>query len=148
MMKTIVVTCFAAFCFLACKKDKESKSKTELLTNGGWHVTAYTVNPAIDFDGDGTEETDVYAVMDQCIKDDHTTFFTGGTAELDEGATKCSFSDPQTMSLSWSMTEDETKLEVQGIEYLIELLNESQLVLKEIESISDVTFTHRVTFSH
>ena len=115
---------------------------------GSWHVSSYTVDPAIDFDGDGTEETNVYAIMDQCIKDDHTTFMADGSAELDEGATKCDPGDPQTISLTWSINQDETQLEVQGIEYLIESLNESQMKLKEIEVISAVTVTHTVTFSH
>ena len=147
-MKVLAAVCCAAICFLACKKHSESKSKKELLTTGTWHVTAYTVNPAIDFNGDGTDETDVYAVMDQCIRDDRTTFFTDGSAELDEGASKCSSGDPQKISLAWSINQEETKLEVQGIEYLIESLTESQMVLKEIEVISDVTITHTVTFSH
>jgi len=147
-MKAIAAICCAITCLLACKKDSETKSKKDLLTTGSWHVSAYTVDPAIDFDGDGTDETNVYAVMDQCIKDDHTTFFENGTAELDEGATKCDPSDPQTMSLTWSINQEETKLEVQGIEYLIESLTETQMVLKEIEVISDVTVTHTVTFSH
>ncbi len=147
-MKTTLVTCCAILFLFACKKDKESKSKTELLTSGSWHVSAYTVDPAIDFDGDGTEETNVYAIMDQCIKDDHTTFIADGSAELDEGATKCDPGDPQTISLTWSINQDETQLEVQGIEYLIESLNESQMILKEIEVISAVTVTHTVTFSH
>ena len=147
-MKTTLVTCCAILFLLACKKDKESKSKIELLTTGSWHVSAYTVDPAIDFDGDGTEETNVYAVMDQCIKDDHTTFMANGSAQLDEGATKCDPGDPQTISLTWSINQDETQLEVQGIEYLIESLTESQMILKEIEVISAVTVTHTVTFSH
>jgi hypothetical protein len=147
-MRTIVATLCVAICFFACKKDSEPQSKKTLLTKGAWHVSAYTVDPAIDFDGDGTDETNVYAVMDQCIKDDHTTFFTDGKAELDEGATKCNANDPQTMSLTWSMNQDETQLEVQGIEYMIESLTESNMVLKEIEVISAVTVTHTVTFSH
>jgi hypothetical protein len=147
-MKTAVVICCTVMCLIACKKHSESKSKSELLTNGSWHVTAYTVDPAIDFDGDGNDETNVYAVMEQCIKDDHTTFFADGTAQLDEGATKCSPGDAQTTSLTWSISEDEKKLEVQGIEYLIESLTENQMVLKEIEVISAVTVTHTVTFSH
>jgi hypothetical protein len=147
-MKTFVAICCVAICLPACKKDSESKSKTELLTTGNWHVSAYTVDPAIDFDGDGTDETNVYAVMDECIKDDHTTFFANGTAELDEGATKCSSNDPQTMTLTWTFNQDETQLEVQGIQYLVESLTASQMVLKEIEVISAVTVTHTVTFSH
>ena len=147
-MKTLLsIFCIIVFLF-ACKKDNKSKTRTELLTNGSWHVTAYTVDPAIDFDGDGTEETNVYAVMDECITDDRTTFFANGTGELDEGATKCSANDPQTVPLTWTFGQGEEKLQVQGIEYLIESITENQLVLKEIEAISAVTVTHLVTFSH
>jgi hypothetical protein len=147
-MKSMLISCCVAVCLLACKKDSKQKSRTELLTTGSWHVSAYTVDPAIDFDGDGTDETNVYAAMDQCIKDDHTTFMANGTAELDEGATKCDPGDPQTIPLTWSLNQDETQLEVQGIEYLVESLTETQMVLKEIEAISTVTVTHTVTFSH
>lgn len=135
-------------CLLACKKDSKSKSKAELITNGSWHISAYTVDPAIDYDGDGTDETNIYAVMEQCIKDDHTTFFAGGTGELDEGPTKCDPGDPQSTPLTWSITPDETQLEVEGIQYLIESLTESQMMLKEIEVISTVSVTHMVTFTH
>ena len=147
-MKTLL-SIFCVILFLSsCKKDNKSKTRTELLTNGSWHVTAYTVDPAIDFDGDGTEETNVYAVMDECITDDRTTFFANGTGELDEGATKCSTNDPQTVPLTWTFDQAEEKLQVQGIEYLIESITENQLVLKEIEAISALTVTHLVTFSH
>ena len=147
-MKTLLFICCIVLLLFSCKKDNKSKTRTELLTNGSWHVTAYTVDPAIDFDGDGTEETNVYAVMDECITDDRTTFFANGTGELDEGATKCSTNDPQTVPLTWTFDQAEEKLQVQGIEYLIESITENQLVLKEIEAISAVTVTHLVTFSH
>ena len=147
-MKTLLFTCCIVLLFFSCKKDNKSKTRTELLTNGSWHVTAYTVDPAIDFDGDGTDETNVFAVMDECIIDDRTTFFANGTGELDEGATKCSTTDPQTVPLTWTFDQSEEKLQVQGIEYLIESLSENQLQLKEIEAISAVTVTHLVTFSH
>ena len=147
-MKTLLFICCIVLLLFSCKKDNKSKTRTELLTNGSWHVTAYTVDPAIDFDGDGTEETNVYAVMDECITDDRTTFFANGTGELDEGATKCSTNDPQTVPLTWTFDQAEEKLQVKGIEYLIESITENQLVLKEIEAISALTVTHLVTFSH
>ena len=147
-MKTLLFICCIVLLLFSCKKDNKSKTRTELLTNGSWHVTAYTVDPAIDFDGDGTEETNVYAVMDECITDDRTTFFANGTGELDEGATKCSANDPQTVAITWTFDQSEEKLQVQGIEYLIESITENQLVLKEIEAISALTVTHLVTFSH
>jgi hypothetical protein len=132
----------------SCKKEEAAKTKTDLLTTGSWHVVAYTVDPAIDWDGDGTDESNVYPVINACIKDDHTTFFAGGTGELDEGATKCSDSDPQSVSFAWSFDQNELGLTVQGVHYLLETLTETQLVIKEVQVISTTTYTHTVTFSH
>lgn len=133
---------------LSCKKGDKSKTKMQLLVNGNWHVTAYTVEPALDFNGDGVDETNAFAVMEPCVKDDHTTFYEDGTGQLDEGATKCDDSDPQTIPLTWQLAQNETELIVQRIDYLLESLTENQLVVKEIETISQVTYTHTVTFSH
>lgn len=143
----IFICCFALI-LPACKKDKKSKTRTELLTSGSWHVTAYTVDPAIDWDGDGTEESNVYAIMEQCIKDDRTTFTADGKGELDEGATRCNSNDPQVTPLVWSFDQSEELLKVQGTDYIIESLTESQLIVKDIQVISAVTVTHTVTFSH
>jgi len=148
MMKILLFSCCAALVLFSCKKDEKSKTKTELLSNGSWHVTAYTVDPPIDWDGDGTDESNVYPVIEQCIKDDHTTFFANGTGELDEGPTKCDPNDPQTIPLSWEFDQSESQLTVESIQYQIESLTESQMVLKEIEVISSVTVTHTVTFGH
>ena len=134
--------------FFSCKKDDPAKTKTDLLTAGSWHVVAYTVDPAIDWDGDGTDESNVYPVINPCIRDDHSTFFSGGTGELDEGATKCSDSDPQTVAFVWSFDQNEQGITVQGVHYLIETLTETQLVIKEVQVISTTTYTHTVTFSH
>src|SRR6186997_118448 len=112
MMKTLLFSCCAALVLFSCKKDEKSKTKTELLSNGSWHVTAYTVDPPIDWDGDGTDESNVYPVIEQCIKDDHTTFFANGTGELDEGSTKCDPNDPQTIPLSWEFDQSESQLTV------------------------------------
>lgn len=138
----------AMLVIISCKKGDRTKSKIELLVNGSWHVTAYTVEPALDFDGDGDSETNAFAVMEPCIKDDRTTFNADGTGQLDEGVSKCDDSDPQTIPLTWQFAQNETELIVQRIDYLLESLTETQLVVKEIETISQVTYTHTVTFSH
>jgi hypothetical protein len=148
MRHILIFACALAVGFFSCKKENKSRSKTELLTSGTWHVSAYTVDPAIDWDGDGTDETNIYAIMDQCIKDDQTTFSANGTGELNEGAEKCDAGDPQVVPLMWTFDDAETKLTVQGVEYLIESLTENTIVLKQIEVISAVTVTHTVTFSH
>lgn len=133
---------------LSCKKEKEPKTKVELLTTGNWHVTSYTVEPALDWDGDGTEETNIYPVMDDCVKDDFTTFHDDGTGELNEGASKCSVNDPQANPFVWEFQQEGTRIGLQGVSYLLESLTETQLVVKEINVISTVSHTHTVTFAH
>jgi hypothetical protein len=145
--KNILVAGVVAL-LLSCKKDEKSKTRTELLTSGSWHVTAYEVDPAFDWDGDGDLETNVYEIMDQCIKDDHTTFNADGTGTLDEGATKCDPGAPQTVPITWSFQQNETELNVVGSTYLVETLTENQLVVNQIEVVSAQTFMHHVTFSH
>jgi len=147
-MKALYAIPVLALFLFSCKKEKEPKTKTELLTGGNWHVVAYTVDPALDWDGDGTDETDVIPVMDDCVKDDFTTFHDDGTGELNEGATKCSDNDPQATPFVWQFQQDDTRLIVQGVSYLLESLTETQLVIKEIGVVSTVTHTHTVTFNH
>lgn len=150
-MKTtlpIILTFLAVVTASSCKKDKVSKSRTELLTTGSWHVVAYTVDPAVDWNGDGTKETNVFPVEEPCIKDDHTTFFPNGTGELDEGPTKCSPDDPQTIPITWSFNQNESKITVQNVQYIVDKLTEDQLIVKEVVAISSDSYTHTVTFEH
>lgn len=55
-----------------CNKDREEaevqKTKTELISNGNWYFTAYTAEPAIDYDGDCTKETDLLSAMQRATK--------------------------------------------------------------------------------
>lgn len=147
-MKALSLIALLSFLFLACSKDDKPKSRMDLLTNGPWHVTNYTIDPAFDWDGDGTQETDIYSVMEPCIKDDRTTFHSNGSGELDEGATKCDDSDPQATPFLWNFEQDGAGINVQGIHYTIEALTESQLIVKQTDNSPAATYLHTVTFSH
>lgn len=155
MRKTIqlAVLLFAMFgviTFQACKKDKKdsTKTKTELITTGSWKLTAYTINPAADLDFDGDTETNVFIYLDGCIKDDVTTFKTNGTAEGDEGATKCDAADPQTYSLTWSFTSNETKINIDGDEYNLIELTATTIKISSSYVDTGVTYTEEITFGH
>lgn len=68
-----------------------------ILTSGSWKITAYTLTS-----GAGT--TDLLALIDACERDDIFTFKTDNTIIRDEGASKCSASDPQTKNDgTWSI---------------------------------------------
>jgi hypothetical protein len=129
---------------LQCKKNDDEKvvSKTELLTTGSWKLTAVMA----DEDANGTYETDEFASFSDCFKDNYLTFPPNGNLESNEGPTKCSPSDPQTETATWTLTQNETHLKVNGDELKLEELTISRLNLKESYSggrSSLVTFTKR-----
>ena len=137
-----------------CKKDDNSSpTKTQLLTTGNWIVIANQVNPAIDANGDGVLENDIFAVSPQCYRDNITTFKTDGTYTIDEGATKCNASDPQIEESSyWKFSDNETKMLVgdPGSEQTFQVLELSGTVLtvRTVIESGSVTLTETLTFAH
>ena len=79
---------------------------------GSWKVTAATINPAIDLDGDSiAETTDIYnsILFSVCDKDDLTIYSSDYTYKEDEGATKCDPSDPQISETgTWGLNSTKT----------------------------------------
>lgn len=145
-----ITTSFTAFLFamilisanVGCKKDKdEEKSKTELLTSGQWKISAMTLTPGSDWDMDGDIDTDLYSLLDACDKDDYLVFSTNGSVEYNEGATKCDQDDPQSESDSWSFTDNETKINLDGDIYTIDELTSSRFRISLTEDDETLTLT-------
>jgi hypothetical protein len=145
MKKVIFLFAAAFFLFFtpACKKDKEkTQSKTELLTTGSWKVTA----SVSDNDGNGTYETNEFALFSACFVDNIFTFKTNGQLELDEGPTKCDVMDPQIETVAWQFTNNEMNIMVDSDTYDITELSSTTFKIKENLSggrSSVVTFTKR-----
>lgn len=136
----------AAVFFTACSKSDSStsKTKTELITQGSWKFSGATVNGV-----------DVSSLLQTCQKDNVLTFSSNGSGTLDEGATKCNSSDPQTDPFTWSFMTNETVLHVSQVfftggssDFTIVTLSDSQLVLSQPITISSTTQTATVTFTH
>lgn len=93
--------------FTACKKDdKTDNSPSGKLTKDQWKLAKVVVTiPLIG-------ESDVYATLQPCEKDNNTLFVKDGSITLDEGATKCNSGDPQTVpnSGTWALNANDTKL--------------------------------------
>ena len=136
----IIAATALLFVLSACKKDK-SLSKTEILTTGKWKITAMSVSPAMDADGDGDLDSDLYILLEPCEKDNYSVFKTDGTIENNEGPTKCDPQDPQTHISTWSLKNNENILEVDGDDHIIEELNANNLRLKFSEFGDTYTFT-------
>jgi hypothetical protein len=100
----------------SCKKDSK-KSNTELITQSAWKLQTV----GIDNDKNGT--VDLEDAIDACSKDDLTTFATNGTGVVDEGATKCDPTDPQTTSFTWSFANNETELNFDGDTFLLTVVS-------------------------
>ena len=151
----------ATVSFTSCSKDDDdatpAKSKTEYLTASGWKVTSVTVDPAIDFDGDGTKETDLLPFSQACNLDDLTVFKTDQTYTEEEGATKCDPNDPQVYTTgTWAFSNNENTITLTETgsttpnSFTITQLNDNTLQYTEsfTDPTDNVTYTVTITSSH
>ncbi len=103
------------FVFASCKddddKDPPAKTKTELLTSKNWTRTTVTITPAIDYDGNGTQENDLTPYIQTCDLDDFYRFNSNTSFTREEGPSKCDANDPQVVYTgTWVWNSDETIL--------------------------------------
>lgn len=114
----------------ACQKDDNLpvvKTKTQLLTQSTWKFSSATAGGA-----------DASGFLQVCQKDNVYTFVAAGTGTINEGASKCNTSDPQTNPFTWSFTGSETMLNISTIlfsggsnDFTLVSLSEIQLVLSQ-----------------
>ena len=139
---------------LSCKKNKDensntAKTKIELITTGTWKRTALISNPAYDWNVDGHFDTNILNTMYPCEKDNFQTYLTNGIVETNEGPTKCNASDPQAWTVTWTFTDNETKLLFDGFdEYTVLELTETTLKWQSTFVENGVTYTHVETYGH
>ncbi len=112
---------------LSCSKDPvDDASKKDALTTGIWKLTGHMT----DYDKDGVYEEDTYTMLASCEKDNIYTFRADGNEIIDEGPTKCISSNPQTRTSSWSFSNNQTRLQLGGVNFRIEELTAPTLRLK------------------
>ena len=146
----LCITCTTIF--FSCSKDdndNKTKTKTELLMAGPWKYTAVVSNPAYDWNGDGNSSTDILSLMHPCEKDDLENYKASGVFEINEGATKCDPTDPQTWTLTWELIDNETKIRFDG-SFVLDLIEVTESVLKLKGSFVEngVTYVINETYSH
>lgn len=155
----LIVLC--TFILWACKKDDEdnnnnvgnSASKTQLLTSGNWKQTSDYINPAVDADGDGDKENELFDFFEPCSKDDLLIFAANGTVTFDEGASKCNSDDPQIIDQStWKFIDNETKVVIGTGAYAdtVQLTELSSTILKLNFSYKedDINYTETLSYKH
>ncbi len=121
----LTLLAIVALSFGACKKDDDDKSNREQLVDKNWKLAALTANPAINFGG--TLHPDIYAQLQACDKDDLTIFKTDGVINFDDSAIRCSSVAPQIVLGVWTLNADETVIAVDGVNWTIVDLTDSQL---------------------
>jgi len=142
--------------FSACNKDDELITKTDLLTSSSWKVTAEIIDPGFPtFDNQGNitgSTNDIFAMMDDCSKDNTFSFNTDKTLIMDEGATKCESTAPQKTAGTWSFNSDETTLTItvdgDPITMTILELTDKVLKLTATQVTGGITFSYTTTLSH
>lgn len=82
-------------------------------------------------------------------KDNFETYRTNGIDETNERPIKCNASDPQAWTVTWTFTDNETKLLFDGFdEYTVLELTETTLKWQSTFVEHGVTYTHVETYGH
>lgn len=138
MLSIAMLVLSSSLLFTACKKDDDKKEdRRENLTTGQWLQTAGTSTTTMN--GVTSPAVDEFASYDACEKDDLNKFETSGSVTVDEGATKCDPSDPQTYSGgNWTLTDNNNRLTI-GVQNLY-------MVDYEIKELSSSTLRLSTTF--
>ena len=137
--------CFTTLFFTNCNKnDNPPPSNTDHITRSAWR-----------FDKAMSGSTDVSGFVNACYKDNVMTFLANGNGTLDEGASKCNGSDPQTVNFTWNFTNNGATLNVtagifagQSGAFKVISLNETQMILEGTVSTPSGNVTGQIYFKH
>ena len=142
-MKTKIFSLAIITLLISCQKEKDSDSKTSILTEKAWKFVK------IESKTNNGAWTDEVQFQPACVKDNEMLFKTNLSYVLSEGATKCDPFDPDIMDEArWSFLENETKIDIDGAILFIEKLNNSQFIISASETIGTDTFYERYTLEH
>jgi len=151
-MKKIFFSCllFSLCIAFSCKKksdDTPAKSKTELLTAHSWRMTGLTSDPKVDMNGDDVYEADIFSFWDGCKKDNTYSFGTNNVLTIDEGASKCHASDPQSVTTNWSMQNSESVIHFSDKDHSLISVDESTFKFSNPDTINGSAVTLSYTYS-
>lgn len=108
----------------ACKKVSTAETKTQLLTEKNWKLTA------LSFSTNSIDWEDGYSGIFNCKKDDILSFQNNFTYTVDEGNTICEPTSPQiTRQGTWNFLESETKL------YILDTIVRETVEIKQLDKV-------------
>lgn len=162
MKLRILIICLTTITVMnSCKKDAPAASsstttdtKTALLCGKNWMMTAFTVNPGIDYYGTGTLLTNLYGTLQPCEANNLINFSTNNSYTIDEGATKCTAGASQTFETgTWAFNSDKTHLLMTETgsstadDYTIVSLTETSAQLTQTVVAGGITYVYTETFT-
>jgi len=120
------------------------KSKSDMLTRSPWYLEKFEQKT------DNNPWVNNYAGLSDCVKDNFSFFQITNTLVINEGLTKCSPSDPQTITSSWRFAENNTKIMITlntgELSCTIEQLDERMLSYSTGTVNGGVTYYTRYTY--
>jgi hypothetical protein len=136
LILTLVI--FAA----SCKKESLPEqpkpiTKTEMLAYSPWRIVAQ----GFDTTQDGSIDLDETPTF-PCWLDNRTYFYDSGNGAFDQGLIKCDTSRNQSRKFKWLFTDNETMIIVDGLQYKILSLTESDFVI----AFADASVQQRSTY--
>lgn len=108
ILSWILVFSIAILSISSCDRKEEVVEQIDnnaLLMNKKWMLTAQTRQPAVDLDGDGIPDQDVYAHRAPCMKDDFILYKNNNVFEGNAGSVKC-LEEPQESFSTWKLTNN------------------------------------------
>jgi hypothetical protein len=113
MKKHLLSALAIGFIIYGCNKDDDddkdiTKERVQFVTSSSWRYD--TVGIDTNKDGKPDQALPAGFELEKCETDNTITFKSDSTGVVNEGATKCSASDPQTTPFSWWFKEKGTIL--------------------------------------
>jgi hypothetical protein len=131
--------------------NNNNGSRTQMLTGKTWSPVTVSINPPADVNGDGTTESDLTPLYQQCNLDDIYDFKTDQSYTGDEGPTKCDPNSPQVFEQgTWNWAANETQIVLttggQNATLNIDSFSATQLVASQATQINNNNHTLTITY--
>ncbi|MDP4150395.1 MAG: lipocalin family protein [Bacteroidota bacterium] len=112
LIVSLLISLVLSLAFVACSKSSSStggntNADSVNISKAAWKLSTSGFNLS-----GGATVTIVDTSVKPCQKDNTYSFNANGSGTMDEGATKCNVSDPQTQPFTWSFSARDTVLHI------------------------------------
>lgn len=144
LTKYLLLTLIAfSFSQSGCKKGETAKTKKDYLTQTPW-VLIKLQDRLTGTQNEWVDLTEDY----NCSLDDTYTYKTDGIYIKEEGATKCSTGDQQTVTTNWTLSADGNTLNYGLGSLPVKQLDDNTLIVEYVAATPRATTVRRSIFGH